>query len=294
MGALKDYRVPFTELVTNGTLLDEEKITAMLQARLSRLVVSIDGATAATYESIRVGANFERLIHNLRLLQRMKTEQRRSRPLLRFNFVMMRRNIEELPSLIQLADQLGAKQVTAQHMTIYDARSRDQSLFQHQEVTNRCLLDAHRLAAERGITFNAPALFSVGSPSPADRAWLVRSRMVTGFGVLRDFGPRRLLTLAGNLLQRRTIHRNVWCHHPWEIVFLDPHAYVRPCVSWGSEPVLGNCLEQSLEEIFEGPTYTQLRGELTGRLPKCEVCLHCPALSSGKVDEPTAFEERAT
>jgi MoaA/NifB/PqqE/SkfB family radical SAM enzyme len=293
MGALKDYRVPSTELVTNGTLLDEKKIAAMLDGRLGRIIVSVDGATASTYESIRAGADFERLVHNLRLLQRMKAERRRSRPLLRFNFVMMRRNIEELPGLLQLAHELGAKQVTAQHMTIYEgAKSEDQSLFGHQELTNRILLDTHRLAAERGITFSAPPLFSASSVGPADAGWLFRSRLVTGFGVLRDFGPERLLTLTRNILRRRIANRSVWCHHPWEIVFLDPRANVRPCVSWGSEPVLGNCLEQSLDEILEGPAYTQLREELAGRLPKRRVCLHCPALSSGKVDEPIAFEER--
>jgi MoaA/NifB/PqqE/SkfB family radical SAM enzyme len=273
-------------------LLDEEKIAAMLDGRLSRIIVSIDGATATTYESIRAGADFERLVHNLRLLQRMKAERHGSRPLLRFNFVMMRRNIEELPAPLQLADELGAKQVTAQHMTIYEgARTEDQSLFWHKELTNRNLLDAHRLAAERGIAFNAPPLFSASSIGPAEKGWLFRSRLVTGFGVLRDFGPERLLALSRNVLRRRITKRSVWCHHPWEIVFLDPRARVRPCVSWGSEPVLGNCLEQSLDEIFEGPAYTQLREELAGRQPKRRVCLHCPALASGKVDESTAFEE---
>jgi MoaA/NifB/PqqE/SkfB family radical SAM enzyme len=294
MDALKEYRVPSTELVSNGILLDENKIAAMLDARLSRIIVSIDGATAATYESIRVGADFQRLLHNLRLLQRMKAERRRSRPLLRFNFVMMRRNIEELPALIQLADELGAKQVTAQHMTIYEgARSEDQSLFRHQALTNRMLLEAHRLAAERAITFDAPPLFSTSDRSPAEVAWLLRSRLVTGFGVLRDFGPERLLALTGNTLRRRLTKRGLWCHHPWEIVFLDPRANVRPCVSWGNEPVLGNLLEQSLDEILAGPAYTQLRQELAGKLPRRKVCLHCPALSSGKVDEPTAFEKMA-
>jgi hypothetical protein len=58
--------------------------------------------------------------------------------------------------------------------------------------------------------------------------------------------------------------------------------------------VLGNCLEQSLDEIFESPAYTRLREELAGRLPKRKVCLHCPALTSGKVDQPLAFEERTS
>jgi MoaA/NifB/PqqE/SkfB family radical SAM enzyme len=293
MATLKDYRVPSIELVTNGMLLDEPKIAAMLDSQLSRIIFSIDGATAATYESIREGANFERLLSNLQLLQRMKAERGLSRPLVRFNFVMMRRNIEELPGLIQLAVELGALQVTAQHMTIYEgAGSEGESLFAYQDLTNRMLLEAHRLAARHRITFDAPPLFSAGTRSAAESRWLLESRLVTGMGVVRDFGTARLFSLSWNLLRRKLAHRRVWCHHPWEIVFLDPQANVRPCVNWGTEPVLGNCLEQSLDEILDGPAYTQLREELSGRASKRGVCLHCPAVASGKVDEATAFEER--
>ena len=293
MGTLSDYRVPSTELVTNGMLLDEEKIRAILDGGLNRVIVSIDGASAPTYESIREGAVFERLLSNLRLLQKMKAERGTALPLLRFNFVMMRCNIDELPSLIQLAAELGASQVTAQHMTIYEGTgTEDESLFWHQELTNRKLMEAHRFAALSGITFNAPPLFSAVARRSGDGRWLLRSRLVTGFGVLRDFGPERLLVLSQNVLRRRLTHRKVWCHHPWEIVFLDPHANVRPCVNWGGEPVLGNCLQQSLDEILTGAAYTRLREELAGNLSRRQVCLHCPAVASGRVDDSTAFEAR--
>jgi radical SAM protein with 4Fe4S-binding SPASM domain len=290
--ATDHYRVPFTEVVTNGILLDENKIEAIIDARISRIVVSIDGATAPTYESIRVGADFERLLSNLRLLQAMKEERRASHPILRLNVVMMRRNIEELPALIELAAGLGASQVTAQHMAIYEGGlSEDESLFWHQEPTNRQLTKAHRLAARAGITFNAPPLFSSTGTKLGDLGWLLYSRWVTGFGVLRQFGRARLLALARNHLRRRLAHRHVWCHHPWEIVFVDPRADVRPCVNWGAEPPLGNCLEQPLEEIWNGPAYAQLRDELAGKSPLRQACLHCPAVASGKVDDLTAFQK---
>ena len=108
----------------------------------------------------------------------------------------------------------------------------------------------------------------------------------------RSHAGRPVVTLGRNVVRRHVTQRSVWCHHPWEIVFLDPQANVRPCVNWGAEPVLGNALEQSLEEILEGPAYARIRAELRGDLPKREVCLHCPAVVSGKVDESSAFETR--
>lgn len=292
MAALAAYRVPSTELVTNGMLLDEPKIRAMLEGGLSRLIVSIDGATPETYESIRAGARWERLLANLELLQRLKAERRTPRPVLRLNFVMMRRNVEELPDLLRLAARVGASQVTAQHMTPYAPGSEAESLFRHQALANRVLVAAHRLAARSRITFNAPPLFAAGGRRPNDAPWLLASRLVAGAGVLREFGLARLRVLARNRLRRSVTRRRTWCHHPEEVVFLDPRANVRPCVSWGSEPVLGNCLRQSLDEILASPAYVRLRDELAGRLPKRQTCLHCPALSSGKVDDPTAFERR--
>jgi MoaA/NifB/PqqE/SkfB family radical SAM enzyme len=203
---------------------------------------------------------------------------------------MMRRNIEELPAFVQLAAELGASQVTAQHMAVYEGGlSTDESLFWHQALTNRLVLRAHRLAAGAGILFDAPPLFSAPSKPPSELGWLLYSRLVTGLGVLRQFGANRLSVLGRNALRRRVTNRGAWCHHPWEIVFLDPRADVRPCVNWSDQPPLGNCLRQSLTEIWSGPAYVHLRQELTGKRPLREVCLHCPAVASGRVDDPLAF-----
>jgi MoaA/NifB/PqqE/SkfB family radical SAM enzyme len=288
---VRGYRIPFTEIVTNGMLLHRESITAMIDAGLSRLVVSIDGATASTYESIRIGADWSRLLTNLDLLQRIKSKRGMAHPVLRFNFVMMRSNIEELPALVKLAAQLGATQVTAQHMAVYEAELLEgESLFWHQELANRKLIEAHRLAAKLGVTFNAPPLFSSPGKTASDTAWLLRSQLIAGLGVLREFGPARVRVLAANQLRRRLVNRRNWCHHPWEIVFLDAGANVRPCINWGAEPPLGNCLDQSLDQIWNGLDYVELRDQLTGQRPLRQVCLHCPAVASGKVDDPTAFE----
>jgi radical SAM protein with 4Fe4S-binding SPASM domain len=57
------HRVGF---YTNGTLLDKETSNALLGAGLDYIVFSIDGATKKTFESIRIGANFESTIENIK------------------------------------------------------------------------------------------------------------------------------------------------------------------------------------------------------------------------------------
>ena len=160
LAVLPEYHIPSTEMVTNGQLLDKPRIEALIAARVSRLIVSIDGATAATYESIRRGGKYDRLLANLEQLRQAKRDRRLSYPRVRFNFVMMRSNIEELPNLIELAGELGVSQVTAQHAVIYEGCLPDQeSLYHHQALANRTLLAAHRAAARSGVSAQrAPSL----------------------------------------------------------------------------------------------------------------------------------------
>src|SRR5436853_7766998 len=50
-----EYEVPFTSFCTNGQLLTEEVVNSCINANISEIIFSIDGATAETYEAIRRG-----------------------------------------------------------------------------------------------------------------------------------------------------------------------------------------------------------------------------------------------
>jgi len=49
----------FTAVSTNVTPLTEKLVRKILHSKLGRLILCVDGATKKTYESIRVGANFD-------------------------------------------------------------------------------------------------------------------------------------------------------------------------------------------------------------------------------------------
>jgi radical SAM protein with 4Fe4S-binding SPASM domain len=292
LAALPDYRVPSTEMVTNGQLLDEAKVEALIDTRFSRLIVSVDGATAPTYETIRQGAKFDRLVSNLSLLDRIKQKRRVSHPRVRFNFVMMRSNIEELPALIKLARELGVSQVTAQHAVIYEGCLPEQeSLFHHQELANCTLLKARRIATRSGILLNTPPLFDPAKPSLAQKRWLWTSRLVNALRAPREFGIPRMQVLFANTMRHQVFHREIRCRHPWEVIVLDMEGNIKPCMNWSTEPPLGNCSHQTYDQIWTGDPFARLRDELTGRAPLRDTCRRCPALFSGRVDDDTAFEK---
>ena len=53
-------------LVTNGTLLDEERTSSLIDQGVTSLMVSLDGATAQTNDRIRVLGRFDRVVANCR------------------------------------------------------------------------------------------------------------------------------------------------------------------------------------------------------------------------------------
>lgn len=107
----KKFAIPWSTIITNGTLLNEVNAAKIIEFGISRLVISIDGAMKSTYEKIRKGANFELLISNIDRLNRIKSKMCSDLPELMFTFTWMQSNLKEFPEIIRLASKFGAKEV---------------------------------------------------------------------------------------------------------------------------------------------------------------------------------------
>lgn len=97
----------YTGLVSNGTLLTPENAENIIKSHLDWFSFSIDSVNKECYEQIRKGASFDLLIRNIKYLMQYKNDNtffKKSQDMaVFFNFVTMKNNIEELPSLIELA-----------------------------------------------------------------------------------------------------------------------------------------------------------------------------------------------
>ena len=69
-----------TRFHTNGTLLDEDKARRLIEAGLDQFAFSFDGFDAETYESIRVNADFEKTVGNIRRFLEIKKEMGSKKP----------------------------------------------------------------------------------------------------------------------------------------------------------------------------------------------------------------------
>lgn len=54
--------------LTNGTLMNKDISREIVDAKLDQLIISIDGLTKGTYEKIRVGADYDVVVSNLKTL----------------------------------------------------------------------------------------------------------------------------------------------------------------------------------------------------------------------------------
>jgi MoaA/NifB/PqqE/SkfB family radical SAM enzyme len=119
------------ELITNGTLLDDEMASGLVAAGLDRLWVSLDGARPESYADVRLGAALPEVLANIMRFRRRCPSSRNRRPELGIAFVAMKRNIADLPALLQLAGKLGAARVLVTNLLPHTAELRDEILYAH-------------------------------------------------------------------------------------------------------------------------------------------------------------------
>ncbi|MEW6263515.1 MAG: radical SAM/SPASM domain-containing protein [Thermodesulfobacteriota bacterium] len=86
---------------TNGLLLEEKISRELIAAGLTRLMISLDAATEATYARIRVGSDFRRVTENILNFLRLRREMKSRLPVVRVSFCVTSLNEHELDLFIR-------------------------------------------------------------------------------------------------------------------------------------------------------------------------------------------------
>jgi radical SAM protein with 4Fe4S-binding SPASM domain len=238
---------------TNGTFLTAEASERLVRLGLDWLHVSLDGATAETYEGIRDGSDFERVCRNIESLVAVKRRLGVERPTIQLVFVAMRRNLHELPELVRLASRWGIGEVWVQNLShsfsdtdpsgsyrpIREFAARE-ALWREPDGAAETLFDEARDEAERlGVHLRLPRLREPPQP------------------------PRQ--------------PGQPGCHWPFESAYVTHDGKVQPCcmVMGADRAVLGRLDEASFGTIWRGPEYRRFRKGLLGGAKPPEVCAGC-------------------
>jgi MoaA/NifB/PqqE/SkfB family radical SAM enzyme len=161
------------ELITNGTLLTKELSLSLINAGLDVLWISLDGATPESYADVRLGAALDSVLENLSYFTEARTEAGIycecgpvPRSDLGISFVAMKRNIADLPKVVEIARRFGAKRLLVTNVLPYTREMIDETLY------NRVLnIDSSRFLSLPRIdideTTNLPLYQAVSSSSGA-------------------------------------------------------------------------------------------------------------------------------
>jgi MoaA/NifB/PqqE/SkfB family radical SAM enzyme len=106
------------ELITNGMLLTEQCSRELIEAGLDTLWVSVDGATAEHYADVRLGAALPTVFDNITHFSELRNSSNTT-PEIGISFVAMRKNITDLPVLLQMSSRLGASRYMVTNVLPY-------------------------------------------------------------------------------------------------------------------------------------------------------------------------------
>lgn len=119
----------FVEMITNGTLLTEQRSKELVESGLDMLWVSIDGSTPESYTDVRLGAELPNVLDNMYRFRKMRRGGHHPIPEIGVVFVAMKRNIDDLPEVITLGKRFGAKRFMVTNVLPYTEEMQSEMLY---------------------------------------------------------------------------------------------------------------------------------------------------------------------
>ena len=287
----RPYGVPTVDFFTNGVLFNEKSIDAVIRCGVTEAAFSVDAAEKKTYESIRRGASFDRLVANIERMNARKKELGRANPELRFNITLMLSNIAEMEELMILAHRLGITRLDFRYALVYEGLDMErESLKNHPELSNTHLERAVRKAGELGMRIVAfPGYFPESAAArkreaPPPAVTRIRRFLSQPF---RDVLRRK--ALAGYFMISGSAPFP-YCRLPFSYILVNSGGWVYPCPFCHGEKAYGHIDEHSsFEDVWFNDKFRELRRRIIESDPP-EMCRRCPnfsgAIAADKIFDP--------
>ena len=256
--------LPDVHFYTNGTLMTPEMAEKLVAAAPERIVFSLEGVDEESFQDIRRGATLAKFLGAIDMIAAARKSQGRARPTIRLNWVMMPRNIAQLPELAQLAVEHGVGEIFfIPHIRWAGADLQEPSLAAGDLVAAHAQLqNFNKWCADHGIVVLDEMLKAALPAAPGPKK--------------AESGLRRLSSL---LIRRPAVLAQLqqpYCLQPWEMMLVTSTGGIMPCSGVLLDRVYGDFRTQTLQEMWDSPAFRELRDGLTGRGAACGHCLECP------------------
>ncbi len=90
---------------------NEDEMKKLIDLGVEGIYISIDGATKETYNQIRIGSDFERVISNVRKFIELKEKMKARVPEISFRFIVLTLNVHEMAKYIDLVASFGDRKI---------------------------------------------------------------------------------------------------------------------------------------------------------------------------------------
>jgi len=237
---------------TNATLLTERRAEECVASGLDTVHISLDGASAETYEHIRERAHFDRVLRNLDHLQRARRRHESRRPRLRLVMVIMRQNLAELPDLVRLAHEKSIETMFVQHL----CHDFGEATLPAHYAPMRAFVESQTLLTE--------------DPARVAHYFDEAAAVAAALGVeIRLPRPEVRPHAAGTAGRDR-------CDWPWHGPYISYQGYSMPCcmIATPDRYNFGKVGERGVAAVWNGPEYQAFREQLASGSPP-DICRSC-------------------
>jgi len=256
-----------THFSTNVSTLTIPHIDSLVRGDAD-VILSIDGASKETFETIRAGGDWSKVLKSLAAIKRI-TAIHRTQARFSVTFVALRMNIHELPAMVRLVRDFNLSNLKVHDYQSIGKEFDKQSLRNEPEKANAYFEEAEKLATELGVHLILPDRYSVPQVGQASNSKSL-SRMGRLFPARKRF-PQR-------------------CIHPWEYTQIRPEGGVTPCCYSSRE--MGNLKKDSFESIWNGWRYRFFRWRVDSFFPppECRECHVYEGINKGNAGNTMAVE----
>lgn len=238
----------FGILTTNGTNLTDESVRMLVDIGWDRIHVSLDGPDAETHDYLRqLPGTFDKAISNIKKIQALKKKSGKEKPEINMNTVLSVGNFKKIPDQVKLAKELGVHFMFIEPLIVYSEEGRKLKLDDDQRKEFQGTLKrVIGLAEKFGIDGNFTSLVSNLDDELIEKSSSMHEVIEEDS---KKYDENSFLSVP--------------CYDPWFHMCIKADGRVISCDVCTDEGE--NVKKKSLEDIWYGDFFTQLREELISK-----------------------------
>ncbi|MDD5438635.1 MAG: radical SAM protein [Candidatus Omnitrophica bacterium] len=158
---------------TNGVLLNGNTAKELIDGRLNRIILCLDGITKDVYDAHRCGGDFDAVIENINRLVSLKRMSHSRLPIVQLQMVVTKKNQHQIEGFEQLARKLGAD--SAHIMSLFIDRTAPEDFVRAMEDEFFVATDKTGFARYFRDDKGAIQMYNVDTPCPQDARYPIIS-----------------------------------------------------------------------------------------------------------------------